>query len=165
MSDVLAIKVELRNSVSLRIFELTDFGLDFGIEIGRFRLLCSTLVHAPCVYHPSPPKRTSPRSRRHSSSSPQDLIHLIPCLLPNSGDEAQPALLGKHDNPLGGMLEKAPPTPAAHTLARPMDPRPLRPPLRAPPLRDRRAFLGLNAGVFPFLYFTFLPITNYILYT
>ena len=117
------------------------------------------------VHHPSPPKRTSPRSRRHSSSSPQDLIHLIPCLLPNSGDEAQPALLGKQDNPLGGMLEKAPPTPAAHTHARPMDPRPLRPPLRAPPLRDRRAFLGLNAGVFPFLYFTFLPITNYILYT
>ena len=33
------------------------------------------------------------------------------------------------------------------------------------PFADRHAFLGLNAGAFPFFYFTFLPITNDILYT
>ena len=46
MLDVLAIKVELRNSVSLQIFELTVFGLDFGIKISRFHLLCPTLVYS-----------------------------------------------------------------------------------------------------------------------
>ena len=44
ISDVLAIKAELWNLVSLWIFELTDFSLDFGIEIGWFCLLCPIII-------------------------------------------------------------------------------------------------------------------------
>ena len=49
--DVLAIKAELRNSVSLQISrtrnaytKTMDFCFDSGVKIGRFCLLCSTLL-------------------------------------------------------------------------------------------------------------------------
>src|ERR1700677_3913500 len=48
---LLAIKAELRNLGSLRLArarnaytETTDFSFDFGVKIGRFCLLCSTLL-------------------------------------------------------------------------------------------------------------------------
>ena len=81
--------------------------------------------------------------------------HPVPPL-PNSGDEPRQDDLLTNERILRGTHAE-PPTPAAHlTHVRLMN----RSTCPRAPSRDSHAFLGLNAGAFPFVYFTFFPITN-----